>query len=125
MAMIMARSRRLRTGSSPSGAAPASEAGYTLTELLVVLAIMGLAAGLAPPLLQSARQHFLARAAVYRLAAQLEAAHERAVDTQSVVRIGDPAVIFYPDGSASGGDFRFDGATISVGTFSGRVDVGF
>jgi prepilin-type N-terminal cleavage/methylation domain-containing protein len=110
---------------SPAGSAPAGVAGYTLTELLVVLAIMGLAAGLAPPLLQTARQHALARAAVYRLVAELEAAHERAVDTQEVVRVGAPAVIFYPDGSARGGEFRFDGATISVGAFSGRVDVGF
>lgn len=122
--MIMARSRRLRTGSALAGA-PAGEAGYTLTELLVVLAIMGLAAGLAPPLLQSARQHFLARAAVYRLAAELEAAHERAVDTQSVVRIGDPAVIFYPDGSARAAVIHVEGGTITVAPFSGRVDVGF
>jgi len=46
---------------------------------------MGLAAGLAPPLLQSARQHFLARAAVYRLAAQLEA------EAQALARIARTA----------------------------------
>jgi len=116
----MARSRP-----SPTGSVPAGHAGYTLTELLVVLAIMGLAAGLAPPILQTARQHFLTREAVYRLAAKLQAAHDQAIDTQTTIRIASPPATFYPDGSATTPPIHFDGATISIAPLSGRVDVSF
>jgi type II secretion system protein H len=103
------------------------DAGYTLTELLVVLAVMGLMVALAPPLLQSAQGGVRARAAAYHLAAQLQDAHDQAVDTGSTVQVNlSPAqtILFYPDGSATAAAIRRGGMTVSVAPISGRVTIG-
>jgi prepilin-type N-terminal cleavage/methylation domain-containing protein len=108
---------------SPTGNRPAQ--GYTLTELLVVLAIMGLMAALAPPVLQSARASVLARAAAYGLAARLDAAHDAAVDGQSTVDVpvGDQTAVFFPDGSAAALTLTQAQFSITVAPLSGRVIV--
>ncbi len=100
--------------------------GYTLTELLVVLAIMGLMVALAPPLLKTARIGVQEKTSVFRLAAQLEAARDRAIDTQEIVRVplsSGQSVVFYPDGSATGITIHENALSLSVSPISGRVTV--
>ncbi len=95
---------------------------------MVVLAIMGLVAILAPPILQGARHKILVRSEIFHLADQLKAAHQQSIDTESTVRFAipsQPTVIFFPDGSATPVVIHTEGATISVAPFSGRVDVSF
>lgn len=104
----------------------AYESGYTLTELLVVLAIMGLIVALAPPLLQSDKSMLKEKSAAYLLAARLTTAHDEAVDTQTEIRIKiSPGQIirFFPDGSASGGSIAEDRFVVSVSPISGQVSV--
>ncbi|HEY4943386.1 MAG TPA: GspH/FimT family pseudopilin [Rhizomicrobium sp.] len=63
----------------PCAAGDAREAGFTLTELLVVLAIIGLLVAAVPVLLQSAMPGARALAAARGLAQDLRAARGRAV----------------------------------------------
>lgn len=119
MVTIMAPPRKSRIGSKPG-------AGYTLTELLVVLAIMGLMAALAPPVLQSARAGIQARAAAYALVARLDAAHDQAIDTQNTVTLAlgsGQSAVFFPDGSAGGITISQRGYSVTVAPLSGRVSV--
>jgi type II secretion system protein H len=108
---------------SPTGSKP--EQGFTLTELLVVLAIMGLLAALAPPVLQSARAGILARATADKLAAKLDAAHDQALDTESTVNVpvGSQMAVFFPDGSAAALTISQPRFTITIAPLSGRVTV--
>lgn len=116
MVMIMARSQKSRIGSC----------GYTLIELLVVLAIMGLMVALAPPMLESARTGMQARLTMFRLAARLESAHEKAIDTQTIVQMplaSGRTVLFFPDGSATGAIIHEGGFIVSVLPLSGRISI--
>jgi general secretion pathway protein H len=104
------------------------EDGYTLMELLVVLAIMGFLAVAALPMLSSARPGFESRAAARAMAEDFGAARQLAVATGLETRVvfaahryatlpGGPAralpkavvfqapaeIDFFPDGSSSGG----------------------
>jgi prepilin-type N-terminal cleavage/methylation domain-containing protein len=95
--------------------------GYTLVELLIVLAIMGLLAMVAAPLLSGPTERLQATAATRFLAERLRAARELAVDKGTTQRIvvgrslaprGTKLLFhgplrneidFFPDGSTSGG----------------------
>ncbi len=99
---------------------PRATEGYTLVELLVVLAIMGLIAAFAAPMLSASRPGLDSLAAARTIAARLASARQDAiagdVEKQVAIRGGLagavpisfrgtlPGVIaFYPDGSSSGG----------------------
>jgi prepilin-type N-terminal cleavage/methylation domain-containing protein len=66
--------------------------GYTLVELLVVLAILGLLVAVGIPLLSVSRPALQARAVANILADDLRAAHQRAIDEGVVERL-----VFYPE----------------------------
>jgi len=117
------------------------EAGYTLLELLVVLAIMALliaaVPGMALPVVNAVRFSGQVAAVTSRLAT----AHEAAIETGQVVTIttadfstsasvtilspDSPAITFYPDGSATGGPLRITFAgrekTLTINTVTGSV----
>lgn len=80
----------------------ATEAGYTLVELLVVLAVMGLLLAAAPVLIKAARPGIEAKAAVRMLANDLRAARATAVaNNRETWVILDAPANFYaiePDG---------------------------
>ncbi len=111
--------------------------GFTLIEMLVVLAIAGLIGGLVFPRLQSASARAEANAAVSGVGAALRTARAAArlrgvpVDfvrtdagygvgsaglgvPASVRLAGDPAITFYPDGTASGGSVAVTGRGTAV-----------
>jgi len=124
------------------------DAGYTLTELLVVLAIMGMIAGVALPLLSAGRPGVETKALARAVAGDLALARQDAVgrNTEHHVvlrRSGSryalwptstwhalpPGIVlsmqaqrgeiaFYPDGSTSGGTIL-----VSGGGVRRRVDV--
>ena len=104
------------------------EDGYTLMELLVVLAIMGFLSAAALPMLSAARPGFESQAAARAMAEDFGAARQEAVATGAETRIvftahryatlpRGPAralpkavafrapseIDFFPDGSSSGG----------------------
>jgi general secretion pathway protein H len=108
----------------------ARDAGYTLMELLVVLAIMAFVAAAAMPLLSASRPGLLARSAVHAVAQDLAAARRDAIAQATQTRVvfapggyevlpGGPSrrlpkgiavrlrgaaeIDFFPDGSSNGG----------------------
>ncbi len=105
------------------------DAGYTLLELLMVLAIMALliaaVPGMALPVVNAVRFSGQVEGVTSRLAT----AHEAAIETGQVVTLTaadfssgatvtilppeTAGITFYPDGSATGGPLRI--------TFAGRV----
>jgi len=123
----------------PSIAGNAREAGFTLTELLVVLAIIGLLIMAAPLAMQSAMPQAKSLGAARTLATDLRAARGRAVSrgervrvhfdtTRQIYSVGStphalpdgvrfllpaPDVDFQPDGSSSG-------SMVTVGTNTTR-----
>jgi general secretion pathway protein H len=134
---------------SPSKAAPrqarhslAAQAGFTLLEMLVVIAVMALILALVTQF-GPARSHRLeAQAAAQNIANAMRTARGRAIAQGQPVKLVLPAVpgwlsvtvqapaggiIFAPDGSASGGRVRLDGGgqdlTVSADWLSGRVRV--
>jgi general secretion pathway protein H len=112
------------------------EGGYTLVELLVVLAIMGLLAVVAMPLMSGPTERLQAKAAARALAEQLRAARELAINRSSTQRVAiEPRLApkgvtlsfrgplrneidFFADGSASGGTIL-----VSSGGTQHRVSV--
>ncbi len=111
---------------APSQTSPTGSAGYTLTELLVVLAIMALVVALAPPLMGAARTGMQARWAAIALAGRLATAREAALDGGTTVAVTLPSgqtVRFYPDGSATGMTARENFCTVAIAPLSGRVSV--
>jgi general secretion pathway protein H len=137
---MTSRNNRLRRQRSAHGTA--SDAGFTLLEMIVVIAVMGLAlalvAGYGKP-----RSHWLeTRAAAQQVAAAMEAAHGRAITTSRAVTFALPhmpawlgvsaetppgGIVFEPDGSATGGRILLDDGgreiTISADWLTGRVQV--
>jgi general secretion pathway protein H len=104
------------------------QSGYTLMELLVVLAIMGFLAAAALPMLSASRPGFESQAAARAMAEDFGAARQEAVSTGRETRVvfaarrystlpSGPAralpkavalhapgeIDFFPDGSSSGG----------------------
>ncbi len=128
-------------------------AGYTLVELLVVLAIMGMLLAAAMPMLSTTRPGLEAKSAARALAQDLVAARQTAVDkgvaehvtlnpmtgrytvspagVQRVlpkgISIAGKSIDFYPDGSTSGGIITVSGAhavhRVSVRWPAGQVAV--
>lgn len=71
-------------------------AGYTLVELLVVLAIIGMMTAAALPLLSAARPGLETRAAAAALAGDLRAARQEAIDRGAPERVVfDPVAVNY------------------------------
>jgi prepilin-type N-terminal cleavage/methylation domain-containing protein len=102
------------------------EAGYTLLELLVVLAIMAVMALITPVAMQTEMARLHKQSALFEATASLEALHEQAIDTQTVMEGQDHdghPIIFYPDGSAAALEFRQGRKQISILPLTGRVIV--
>lgn len=84
-----------------------SSRAFSLVELLIVLAIIGIAAAIAAPRYGGAVNRYRAQLAAQRLGEELLAAGERARVTQSVVRItldaaGDSVAGVYTSGPRNG-----------------------
>lgn len=119
---------------APLPRTPDSASGFTLLEMLVVLAITGLIAGLLYPQLETARFAVRQRLAREQVSAAVEAARSAArrsgapvslsADTGALVIAGTrriaitstgsqplalqpQAILFYPDGSTTGGQVVF------------------
>ena len=105
----------------PDGVATA-DAGFTLVELLVALAVLALVVGLALPFAGGGRH--AGERAVGEAVAQLRqarAAALREARTVTVTGWNDRAVVFHADGSSSGGEIGVGGAVLRIDRLSGRV----
>jgi general secretion pathway protein H len=122
--------------------AGAAESGFTLLELLVVLAVIGLIAGLAAPRFSALAQPSLRQVAT-DIALELRATRLQALRSGRVVELAPAALaarlpasvslaaapaaplVFYPDGRSSGGRWQVaDGsstATLEIDWLTGAV----
>lgn len=126
--------------------------GFTLLELLVVLAIMGLMLTVAAPFTVRTVENAQLRADTRELVSDLRALRRRAIDRRETIAVtslfentrrlpghasyrarfvpaaGSEALVFYPDGTSSGGTFRLEeggrSAEVSVAWLSGVVTTG-
>ena len=102
------------------------QAGYTLVELLVVMAIIGLTIALCPPLLRHGQIHLGALQHADQLAAQLQAARDGALQSGLPAALALPngvQVWFFPDGSATATSVSVDGWHVIVAPLTGRISV--
>lgn len=118
---------------------PDSERGFTLLEMLAVLAITGLIAGLVYPQIETARLAVRQRLAREQVAAGLEAARATALRSGKPVALSAEAgalviggarriaitypdtlalqpriVLFYPDGSTTGGRLMMGQTSLAI-----------
>jgi general secretion pathway protein H len=126
------------------------DAGFTLLEMLVVLVIVALAAGLLLTHDPRPSPAVAARGAAAQVAAALRAARGRAILTDAPVAVtldavrhrlgiageapvplppvvpisGSGVILFAPDGSSSGGRIVLGGRTVTVDWLTGRVGGG-
>ena len=77
----------MRPPTSPTNRARPARAGFTLLELTLALAVMGLVAALALPRLIPADSATAARAGAYSLAALLREARNQALDRREAVEV--------------------------------------
>jgi general secretion pathway protein H len=93
--------------------------GYTLLELLVVLAILGSIAALATPFTVATIESATLKADARRVASELLALQRRARETQTMISVaGDGAGVKASDGSAIAFD---DGVRVSPPSGSGEI----
>lgn len=112
-----------------------SEAGFTLIEMLAVLAVMSLVVLLALPRMTMPSRPETSAAA--RLTRSIHDARDRAMSSGNLVRLnpstvvsaanlshptGQAELIFYPDGTSTGGDIMVRGrAVLRVDWLTGRA----
>ncbi len=113
-----------------------TERGFTLIEMLVVLAILALVSSLAFPAVERAFARERFRAAGADLELRLHTARATAIAQNAVARF-DPGplpqglaltgpsdgIVFYPDGSASGGQIALGAASSAGGPRQFRLAV--
>jgi len=103
-------------------------AGFTLVELLVALAVLALVVWLVLPIAGSGRHgggHALGEAVAQLRQARATAKREaRAIEVTGLPGRDSPrqgAIVFYADGSSSGGEVSIGAAVLRVDRLSGRV----
>jgi general secretion pathway protein H len=120
----------------------ARQMGFTLLEMIVVIAVMGLALALLAWFKQPQSRWLQTQAAARQVADAMRAAHGRAVAQGQPVAFTLPrlpgwlivsvqappdGIMFEPDGSASGGRVLLDGAgreiTVTADWLTGRVQI--
>lgn len=128
---------------------PCAERGFTLLEMLVVLAITGLIAGLLYPQIETARFAVRQRQVRDQVTAGIEAARAAALRSGAPVALRAEAgelviagsrriaitatdklalqprtILFYPDGSAAGGQLTFGSGRHQTAVAIARVGAG-
>lgn len=105
------------------GGRPLGAAGFTLVELLAALAVLALVVGLVVPYATGGARR--SEAAVSEVTAALRQARSTALREARAVSVSAPgrtdAIVFYPDGSSSGGDIGIGAVTLAVDRLTGRV----